>query len=61
MKATTKPLEKIKDSFLYCDPSSLDEACQLLERYKRTLKLLIVADFVTSTKMEQAWSIAEKQ
>lgn len=40
-------------------PESWGDAEALIERYQRTLRLLIAGDFVTKEKVEQAWQIAK--
>jgi len=37
------------------DADTLDEACSLVERYKRTLRLLVAGDFITDEKLRRAW------
>lgn len=55
---TPKALAPATGSALRADADTYDEACSLIERYKRTLRVLIAGDFITDEKLEQAWEIA---
>jgi hypothetical protein len=56
-KAQTNPLDDriFPEALLPVNPGDYDEALELLERYRSTLKILVAADLLSDRKLDLIW------